>query len=121
MSREIKFRALRTDGKGWVYGCYRFVNVIEGKKHLISDWFGNEIEVIPETVGQFTGLKDRNGKEIYEGDVISISSRGFDFECKVTYDKQLIPVGEKSKGWEHMLYSPYWEECEIIGNIHSNE
>ena len=63
--RTIKFKGLRVDGKGWVYGHYYDDEI---QSFIISEI--NTYEVIPETVGQFTGLIDVNGKEIYEGDVV---------------------------------------------------
>ena len=117
---EILFRGKRTDNGQWTYGFYRYKE--ELKKSFITIEIINEnsasyffdYEVIPETVGQFTGLLDKNGKKIFEGDIAKTEDGIIDY---VVYADgcfcwaRAMMCGEFTYG-----VSGY----EVIGNIHDN-
>ena len=128
--REILFRGKRVDGGEWCYG----VPLVEGwsKKTYIASYeyssltFIQQIEIIPETVGQFTGLTDKNGKRIFEGDILAYTDMFGNerIEGYVEYGAFNCSCCDGVYGWymgngdirlldgADMLY--------IVGNIHDN-
>jgi hypothetical protein len=107
--RTIKFRGLRVDGKGWVCGHYYDDEI---QSFIISAI--NTYEVIPESVGQFTGLIDIQGKEIYEGDyVLPFSLQNKVNKSVIVYEFNQFKIKGKSLCWNFDL-----QQIKIIGNIH---
>ena len=132
--REILFRGKRTDNGEWVYGYYTNARYYLDKKemHIIfepdveafphCEFTGYE-EVIPETVCQFTGLHDKNGRKIFEGDIVEGNSEYFTYTHpygKVVYDggQYLISFDDMLEDIECL--GAWANAVEIIGNIYDN-
>lgn len=127
--REILFRAKHIhalpqnehlDGT-WVYGylCYEnYINTVDEDKY--GGKFTSEILIDPETVCQYTGLIDRNGRKIFEGDIVkhnisdTIGTVKWYCEDYAGWCVDDIHIGEQQ------FTDEMWNECEVIGNIFDN-
>ena len=129
--REILFRGKRVDNGEWVEGFYTCFN---GDEHRIytgysetdcgdhyPDWFN----VLPETVEQFTGLTDKKGDRIFEGDIVDVeydiqyvgvSADRIGLFVVVFYDGCFMKQ-KKDGGLFHFIPS---DKCKVVGNIHDN-
>lgn len=114
MDRVIKFRGLRTDGKGWVYGYYMY-DVHEWKSYIIDEF--SNVRVIPETVGQFTGLKDKSGKEIYEGDIVHFDETAYCVSGLKIYGKIVYYKGS----WAIEYQAPFTKDFHLMRKLFSSE
>ena len=125
MKREILYRGARMEDGKFVYGSLVFVKENDKSEnelpHIVIsygpdtfDWF----EVEPETVGQYTGIDDREGEKIFEGDIFKIGAENniytvrFDYGCFLAYEDD-VQVGILAE-----LATMFIKK---IGNIHDNK
>lgn len=128
MERIIKFRGKDAETGEWRYGYYLVENQLGVLNHGILQYErlkGAVIgyTVIPETVGQFTGLMDKNGREIYEGDILAFvgSENPKAFFVTVEWDERLCCVYLKRIDCPEPNRYGFFPNCYTLeGNIHDN-
>lgn len=128
--REIWCRGRRLDNGEWVEGYFWkefdercFIGADVG-----TEWdcqkYRTIVEVIPETVGEYTGLKDKNGKEIFAGDIVSAWSQGLqaigDVRARIDGLWLMYPAYQHGKFWGLCPNPKGGTSVEIVGNIHEN-
>lgn len=134
MNRQIEFRGLRTDNGEWAYGAYApgfggsyayimpkcyfstrdFGDEDENGNMVLSEQFalGGFVPVLPDSVGQFTGITDRNGVKVFEDDYIRIGEIP-------GLQKVLVSDIRELQDIEHERNRGIW--FEVTGNIHQNK
>ena len=128
MNRTIKFRGKRLDNGEWVYGDLEYNRAKNIARIHTYDEDGEYLiqhSVDPATVGQFTGLLDKNGKEIYEGDILMLGSSDAGI-CEVKWNESQLAfcirfyyernLGTRPPG----AWARDGKNIAILGNIHDN-
>lgn len=131
MRRKILFRGYSTESGQWVYGFYREYIIYQscGKcidhiNYFIDLTKGGSEFVKPETVGQFTGLYDKNGKEIYEGDIVSNGAQNYSISFSLRYG-WMLTKGDFSYSVGNETLDSSIDKCviegvAIVGNVYDN-
>lgn len=116
--RKILFRGKRVDNGEWVYGLLcrvgdTYANIVEKRTEVMCT-------VLTNTVGQFTGMTDKNGKNIFEGDIVK--QRGFlnNYYSSVCYAAGRFLVRDYETLLPTALGGISRYKIEVIGNIHDN-
>ena len=123
--REILFRGKRLDNSEWIYGSY----IKQKNNHYISDGtltgcrsLGNVFEVDPETIGQYAGIDDKNGVQIFEGDICQVDKPCVSRTGIIEFKDGSFYYKDKRSSSELYLSNLKFNNftIEVIGNIHDN-
>ena len=136
MNREIKFRGKRVDNGEWVYGNLSieydgttFISfwgsVLLEPENNYKEMMSFSFDVNPDTIGQYTGLKDKEWKEIYEGDIMGGYPHG---SAHVSYNEEYACFESRNIDADledvNGLFANDLKDCfnewSVIGNIHDN-
>lgn len=139
--KTYRFRGKRVDNRKFTYGD--LIQLNDGRKYIVDNRFGACIDnkgnfintespfvnqVIPETVGQFTGESDKNNKEVYEGDIVKYGLLYYDNSIQlcignVMFENCSFAIKNNAKNVNNCYLHQtidYGEKLEVIGNIHDN-
>ena len=123
MNREIKFRGKSKCSGKWLYGDIMTPSTFLGKYRM---WYENyKREVDPGTIGQYTGLTDKNGKEIYEGDILYQEQTLLGVVCISARYGISIQTKETTWALRNFIFDSDFDtgmlsDIEVRGNIHDN-
>ncbi len=120
--REILFRGKRKDNSEWVEGdLHKNKDFSKAHIHPVGEKI-RSFDIIPETVGQYTGLTDKNGKKIFEGDIVTTPYYGIEFQTVewVKTSCGFEPFSDSNLNCGHCGGGVVPKFCEVVGNIHDN-
>ena len=123
--REILFRGKRVDNGEWETGSLLIerMNTSEQQVMIADKMTGYPTLVLPETVGQYTGLKDKNNVDAFEGDIVVCNQSGSYGISVIIYDNSAFYVMPLNGNILERTLWDYWYndwDIEVIGNIHDN-